>query len=79
MKRIQIWIIKEEVAKMVGVGAIIFHDLFDQRIKNVDFSLLSGEEQEGKCIFISNSWHVETVCLLSKSEVDSKTVCNEEN
>lgn len=29
---------KEEVAKMVGVGAIIFHDLFTQRIKNVEFS-----------------------------------------
>lgn len=29
---------KEQIAKMVGVGAIIFHDLFNQRIKNVDFS-----------------------------------------
>ncbi len=29
---------KENVAKMVGIGAIIFHDLFNQRIKNVDFS-----------------------------------------
>lgn len=29
---------KEEVAKKVGIGAIIFHDLFNQRIKNVDFS-----------------------------------------
>lgn len=29
---------KDEVAKKVGVGAIIFHDLFNQRIKNVDFS-----------------------------------------
>ncbi len=29
---------KEKVAKMVGVGAIIFHDLFNQRIKNVEFS-----------------------------------------
>lgn len=29
---------KEEIAKKVGVGAIIFHDLFNQRIKNVDFS-----------------------------------------
>lgn len=29
---------KEETAKQVGVGAIIFHDLFNQRIKNVDFS-----------------------------------------
>lgn len=29
---------KEETAKKVGVGAIIFHDLFNQRIKNVEFS-----------------------------------------
>ena len=29
---------KEEIARKVGVGAIIFHDLFNQRIKNVDFS-----------------------------------------
>ena len=29
---------KESVARMVGVGAVIFHDLFNQRIKNVEFS-----------------------------------------
>lgn len=29
---------KEETAKLVGVGAVIFHDLFNQRIKNVDFN-----------------------------------------
>lgn len=29
---------KETVARQVGVGAVIFHDLFNQRIKNVDFS-----------------------------------------
>lgn len=29
---------KEVTAKKVGVGAIIFHDLFNQRIKNVEFS-----------------------------------------
>ena len=29
---------KEEVARKVGVGAVIFHDLYNQRIKNVDFS-----------------------------------------
>ncbi len=29
---------KEEVAKQVGIGAVIFHDLFNQRIKNIDFS-----------------------------------------
>ncbi len=29
---------QEEVSKKIGVGAIIFHDLFNQRIKNVSFS-----------------------------------------
>ncbi len=29
---------KKETAKKVGVGAVIFHDLFNQRMKNVDFS-----------------------------------------
>lgn len=29
---------REEVAKMVGVGAVIFHDLYNQRIKNINFS-----------------------------------------
>lgn len=29
---------KEAVTRMVGVGAVIFHDLYNQRIKNIDFS-----------------------------------------
>ncbi len=29
---------REQVARMVGVGAVIFHDLYHQRIKNIDFS-----------------------------------------
>lgn len=29
---------KEDTADKVGVGAVIFHDLYHQRIKNVDFS-----------------------------------------
>ncbi|MGN0140812.1 MAG: arginine--tRNA ligase [Roseburia sp.] len=29
---------KETVARQVGVGAVIFHDLYNQRIKNIDFS-----------------------------------------
>ena len=29
---------KENTAKKVGVGAVIFHDLYNQRIKNIDFS-----------------------------------------
>ncbi|MBE5952153.1 MAG: arginine--tRNA ligase [Lachnospiraceae bacterium] len=29
---------KDTTAKKVGVGAVVFHDLFNQRIKNVEFS-----------------------------------------
>ncbi len=29
---------KDTVAAQVGIGAVIFHDLFNQRIKNIDFS-----------------------------------------
>ncbi|WMJ87450.1 arginine--tRNA ligase [Anaerocolumna sp. MB42-C2] len=29
---------KEQVAEIVGLGAVIFHDLFHQRIKNINFS-----------------------------------------
>lgn len=41
---------KEAVSKKVGVGAVIFHDLFHQRIKNVNFSwddVLSFEGSTG--------------------------------
>ncbi len=41
---------KEEVAHIVGVGAVIFHDLFNQRIKNIDFNwdeVLSFEGTSG--------------------------------
>ena len=41
---------KAAVAKIVGVGAVIFHNLFHQRIKNVDFSweeVLSFEGSTG--------------------------------
>ncbi len=30
---------KEEVAKQVGVGAVIFHDLKNERMHNIEFSL----------------------------------------
>lgn len=29
---------KDQIAEIVGIGAVIFHDLFNQRIKNVNFS-----------------------------------------
>jgi arginyl-tRNA synthetase len=44
---------KEKTAEQVGVGAIIFHDLFTQRIKNIDFQweeVLSFEGASGPYI-----------------------------
>lgn len=41
---------KEKTAQQVGIGAVLFHDLFNQRIKNVDFKwdeVLSFEGSTG--------------------------------
>ncbi len=37
-RRIQILQDKEDVAQKVGIGAIIFNDLYNQRIKDVTFT-----------------------------------------
>jgi arginyl-tRNA synthetase len=48
---------KDTVAHQVGVGAVIFHDLFNQRIKNIDFSwkdVLSFEGTTGPYVQYTN-------------------------
>ena len=49
---------KGNVAKKVGIGAVIFHDLFNQRIKNIDFSwedVLSFEGTTGPYVQYTNA------------------------
>jgi arginyl-tRNA synthetase len=49
---------KDDVAKQVGVGAVIFHDLFNQRIKNIDFSwkdVLSFDGTTGPYVQYTNA------------------------
>jgi arginyl-tRNA synthetase len=49
---------KEAVAKQVGIGAVIFHDLFNQRIKNIDFSwedVLSFDGTTGPYVQYTNA------------------------
>lgn len=49
---------KDGVAKQVGIGAVIFHDLFNQRIKNIDFSwddVLSFEGTTGPYVQYTNA------------------------
>lgn len=59
---------KEAVAKLVGIGAVIFHDLFHQRIKNVDFvwdEVLSFEGATGPYVQYT---YARAQSILRKSE-----------
>lgn len=61
---------KEEVAEQVGIGAIIFQELFNQRIKDYVFSLdrtLSFEGETGPYVQYT---HARIVSLLKKGEFD---------
>lgn len=68
---------KETVAKKVGIGAVIFHDLFNQRIKNVDFSwedVLSFEGTTGPYVQYT---YARAKSILRKSNVDieNQSIC----
>lgn len=60
---------KEEIAEKVGVGAVIFHDLFHQRVKEVRFSweeVLSFEGATGPYIQYT---YARAKSILRKSEI----------
>ena len=60
---------KENVAKMVGVGAVIFHDLFNQRIKNVDFSWKEVLSFEGTTGPYAQYTYARAKSILRKAEI----------
>lgn len=60
---------KEEVAKTVGIGAIIFHDLYNQRIKDVVFSwdkILNFDGETGPYVQYT---HARATSVLKKAGV----------
>ncbi|WP_026672539.1 arginine--tRNA ligase [Alkalihalobacterium bogoriense] len=68
---------KEEVAKQVGVGAIMFHDLKNERMNDVEFSLVDMLQFEGETGPYVQYTHARACSLLRKgeytpSEVDLK-------
>ena len=65
---------KEEVAKMVGVGAVIFHDLFNQRIKNVDFSWEEVLSFEGTTAPYVQYTYARAKSILRKNGMDTERV-----
>lgn len=61
---------EKEVAKKVGVGAVVFHDLFNQRIKNIDFSwedVLSFDGSTGPYVQYT---YVRAISILKKNKKD---------
>lgn len=69
---------KERVAKMVGVGAIIFHDLFSQRIKNVDFSWKDVLSFEGTTGPYAQYTYARAKSILRKAWKEESAVVNGE-
>lgn len=64
---------QESVAEMIGVGAIIFHDLFNQRIKNVEFSwkdVLSFEGTTGPYVQYTYA-RAKSILRKSKEDISS--------
>lgn len=62
---------KESVARMVGVGAVIFHDLFHQRIKNVEFSWDEALSFDG-----TTGPYVQYTCARAKSVLRKGNFCS---
>ncbi|WP_025729253.1 arginine--tRNA ligase [Atopobacter phocae] len=59
---------KEEVAKQVGVGAVVFHDLKNDRMNSFDFSLEEVVQFEGETGPYVQYTHARTQSILKKAE-----------
>lgn len=62
---------KEEVAKQIGVGAIIFHDLKNHRMNNIEFSLEEMLTFEGETGPYIQYTYARACSLLRKGKYDS--------
>ena len=62
---------KEAVAEEVGIGAIIFDDLYNSRIKNVVFDLEKMLSFEGETGPYAQYTHARACSILRKAGVDS--------
>ncbi|MEK4297840.1 arginine--tRNA ligase [Oceanobacillus sp. FSL W8-0428] len=62
---------KEEVAKMVGVGAIIFHDLKNERQNNIEFNLDEMLKFEGSTGLYVQYTHARSCSILRKASAEN--------
>lgn len=62
---------KEEVAEQVGIGAVIFNDLYNSRIKNVVFDLQKMLNFDGETGPYVQYTHARACSILKKSGLDN--------
>ncbi|MGM0123916.1 arginine-tRNA ligase [Enterococcus sp. AZ194] len=67
---------KEEVAKQVGVGAVIFHDLKNDRLNNFDFTLDEVVRFEGETGPYVQYTHARAMSLLEKADYKENPTAN---
>ena len=76
---------KEEVAKQVGIGAVIFNDLFNSRVKNVVFDLERMLNFQGETGPYVQYTHTRACSILEKEnftldmleDIDFSLICDE--
>lgn len=61
---------KDEVAKQVGVGAVVFHDLKNDRLNNFDFTLEEVVRFEGETGPYVQYSHARVMSILEKAQFD---------
>ncbi|HDX9577098.1 TPA: arginine--tRNA ligase [Bacillus pseudomycoides] len=61
---------KDEIARQVGVGAVIFHDLKNERMHNIEFSLENMLKFEGETGPYVQYTHARICSLLKKSNIE---------
>ncbi|PFZ01178.1 arginine--tRNA ligase [Bacillus pseudomycoides] len=64
---------KEEVARQVGVGAVIFHDLKNERMHNIEFSLEKMLKFEGETGPYVQYTHARACSILRKENAEFET------
>lgn len=67
---------REEVAKQVGIGAVIFHDLKNDRLNNFDFVLDEVVQFEGETGPYVQYTHARAMSILRKAEFIPKADTN---
>ncbi|MCQ2456556.1 MAG: arginine--tRNA ligase, partial [Clostridia bacterium] len=63
---------KEGTAEAVGVGAVIFHYLFNSRIKDIDFNIDAALSFEGSTGPYAQYTYARTCSIIEKAEADGE-------